>query len=109
MFLRRKKAAIETKKSHNSGSANPELAIMNTVPPPSPVETLQFLTYDDVGKVIDSVRTRFSLDRYTRDYTFLVASNQQLKHKQEAQRKIMLAITIILLLNQFIMLAMVAM
>jgi hypothetical protein len=104
MFLRRKKAVIETKKSQDS-----QLTLLNTAPPPSPNETSQFLTYDDVSKVIDSVRNRFSLDRYTRDYTFLVASNQQLKLKQDAQRKIMLAITIILLINQFIMLTMVAM
>jgi hypothetical protein len=79
------------------------------VPPSSPIDTSQFLTQEDLNNAIESIRTRFNLDRFSREHMALSVSNQQLKLKQEAQRKLMLVITLILLVNQMIMLSVVAM
>jgi hypothetical protein len=84
----------------------PKLFVMPPNPPPSPVA---YITKEDLDNVIESTRNRFNLDRFSRDYTSIAISNHHLKLKQEAQRKLMLAITIILLVNQFIMLSIITM
>jgi hypothetical protein len=105
MFLRKKVKPvpeIETKREV-------QVQLPLVVPPPSPIDTSRFLTQEDLNNAIESVRSRFSLDRFSREHMALSVSNQQLKLKQEAQRKLMLVITLILLVNQMIMLTVIAM
>jgi hypothetical protein len=103
MFFR-KKSKIPVPEPEAEPEVEDKFFVIPSNPPPSPVA---YITREDLDNAIESTRNRFNLDRFNRDYTSIAISNHQLKLKQEAQRKLMLAITIILLVNQFIMLAVV--
>jgi len=105
MFLRKKVKPVP----EIEAKREVQVQLPLVVPTPSPIDTSQFLTQEDLNNAIESVRNRFNLDRFSREHMTLSVSNQQLKLKQEAHRKLMLVITLILLVNQMIMLTVIAM